>query len=46
MIVMGIVMTVSILINILLIWYIFNLLKKLFFISNNVEEQEEQEIDE
>jgi uncharacterized membrane protein len=38
MIVMGIVMTVSILINILLIWYIFNLLKKFFFISNNVED--------
>ena len=38
MIVMGIVMTVSILINILLIWYIFNLLKKFFFISNNVDD--------
>jgi len=38
MIAMGIIMTVSILINILLVWYIFNLLKKFFFISNNVDD--------
>tara|TARA_R100000808_G_C2133049_1_gene141883 strand:- start:1160 stop:1462 length:303 start_codon:yes stop_codon:yes gene_type:complete len=38
MITMGIIMTVSILVNILLIWYITSLLKKFLFITNNVED--------
>jgi hypothetical protein len=35
---MGIIMTVSILVNVLLIWYITSLLKKFLFITNNVED--------
>tara|TARA_Y100001963_G_C6468929_1_gene303578 strand:- start:17 stop:310 length:294 start_codon:yes stop_codon:yes gene_type:complete len=38
MITMGIIMTVSILVNVLLIWYITSLLKKFLFITNNVED--------
>ena len=38
MITMGIIMTVSILVNALLIWYITSLLKKFLFITNNVED--------
>ena len=38
MITMGIIMTVSILVNALLIWYITSLLKKFLFITSNVED--------
>ena len=38
MITMGIIMTVSILVNVLLIWYITSLLKKFLFITSNVED--------
>ena len=38
MITMGIIMTVSILVNVLLIWYITSLLKKFLFITNNAED--------
>ena len=38
MITIGIIMTASIFINILLVWYVTVLLKKFFFISDNVED--------